>query len=476
MPRRAAGGFAGLTSGTLGPNLAFTPESGFGHGSTEPWLQQEANLTAQGLTPQQVTQAMMGQASPTALNAGSPSSSPTTLPQTPRPPLPTMSPFGGFGTPTFSGAPYGFPSFGGAFPFMGGFYGGGGYGGSAFARPGYFSLPMSSFSAGNPGMLGPSWAPTMPLSGTPLPTPPKGAPAGGIAYWSNPSTGAGYIQQPNGIWTDYNGAPVPPNSILPQNPAPPVKVTPSPLAAPAASAAAAVPATSAPAALPAGVNPSLPANLGGGDISSNEGYAGGGVVRGHGHSGMGASGFPSLGSPPKRADGGIGVAPDPEQLGMFDMRRSMYGMGAYHPGGFINSPVAGRTDHLPLALPVDSHVIPADVVSGIGQGNSLAGATLLDRIFHAGPWGARAAKVGDARPRTERAREPTTPILAAGGEYVVRPEAVLRLGEAAKHRDPARGAAKSPKELGHDLIDDFILRARKHVIVTTRKLPGPVRS
>jgi hypothetical protein len=151
----------------------------------------------------------------------------------------------------------------------------------------------------------------------------------------------------------------------------------------------------------------------------------------------------------------------------------------YHPGGFIHSGVAGRTDALPLAVPADSHVIPADVVSGIGEGNSLNGARLLDQIFHAGPWGAKAIKTGP----TERAMsfahgghdDRVTEILAAGGEYVVRPEAVVRYGGAARRQDPKRHGRKSDMSAGHDAIDDFILRARKHVIATTRKLPGPVR-
>src|SRR5581483_4165756 len=42
----------------------------------------------------------------------------------------------------------------------------------------------------------------------------------------------------------------------------------------------------------------------------------------------------------------------------------------YHPGGLIESDSAGRTDRVPLAVGTDAHVIPADVVSGLGQGNT----------------------------------------------------------------------------------------------------------
>jgi len=146
----------------------------------------------------------------------------------------------------------------------------------------------------------------------------------------------------------------------------------------------------------------------------------------------------------------------------------------YHPGGLIHSSTGGRTDHLPLAVPVDSHVIPADVVSGIGQGNSLNGAMLLDRMFHAGPWGARAAKVAGARPPMQLP-EKTTPIMAAGGEYLVRPEAVALLGREAKRIEPRKHGGKADLQAGHDAIDAFILRARRRTIATTRRLPGPVK-
>ena len=173
----------------------------------------------------------------------------------------------------------------------------------------------------------------------------------------------------------------------------------------------------------------------------------------------------------------LGVGPSGAQAASLDLRQGAQSF--YHPGGFIDSGVAGRTDALPLAVPADSHVIPADVVSGIGEGNSLNGARLLDQIFHAGPWGARAIKSGPARGAMSLARgghgDRVTEILAAGGEYIVRPEAVARYGSAARRRDPKRHGRKSDMAAGHDAVDNFILRARRHVIATTRKLPGPAK-
>src|SRR6185312_5832853 len=74
----------------------------------------------------------------------------------------------------------------------------------------------------------------------------------------------------------------------------------------------------------------------------------------------------------------------------------------YHPGGFISSAVAGRTDRLPLAVGTDSHVLPADVVSGLGQGNSMAGAHVLQAALGMGPY-------GTPLPKTVHGRGPPSP-------------------------------------------------------------------
>ena len=57
--------------------------------------------------------------------------------------------------------------------------------------------------------------------------------------------------------------------------------------------------------------------------------------------------------------------------------------------GLLTSPVAGRTDHLPISPAAGSYVVPADVVSGLGEGNTLAGANIMQRILDTGPMGLR---------------------------------------------------------------------------------------
>jgi hypothetical protein len=122
--------------------------------------------------------------------------------------------------------------------------------------------------------------------------------------------------------------------------------------------------------------------------------------------------------------------------------------------GPIHSPVAGRTDHLPMHVPAGSYVIPADVVSGFGEGNTMAGFKALNRTFgrHGGkPHFAAggAAEYGEA-----------VPIVAAGGEYVVHPHAIKIIGG---------GNMKA----GHAELDKFVVLARNKIVKTMKNLPGP---
>lgn len=55
--------------------------------------------------------------------------------------------------------------------------------------------------------------------------------------------------------------------------------------------------------------------------------------------------------------------------------------------GLLSSPVAGRTDKLAISPAAGSYVIPADVVSGLGEGNTLAGANIMQKILDTGPHG-----------------------------------------------------------------------------------------
>lgn len=118
--------------------------------------------------------------------------------------------------------------------------------------------------------------------------------------------------------------------------------------------------------------------------------------------------------------------------------------------GPIRSAVPGRTDHVPLKVSAGSFVIPADIVSALGEGNSEAGHAILDQALQHGRLPRRAAggRVVD--------------ILAAGGEYVIPPEVVNEIG-------------KGDMKRGHDMLDRFVVETRKHLIKTLGALPGPVK-
>jgi hypothetical protein len=49
--------------------------------------------------------------------------------------------------------------------------------------------------------------------------------------------------------------------------------------------------------------------------------------------------------------------------------------------GIINMAVGGRTDHLPMHVLEGSYVLPADIVSALGEGNTMAGTKIVDQMF-----------------------------------------------------------------------------------------------
>lgn len=77
----------------------------------------------------------------------------------------------------------------------------------------------------------------------------------------------------------------------------------------------------------------------------------------------------------KYAEGGtsIGTSGNPKQPEAFPQVET-------HAGP-IHSHVAGRTDHLPMHVKSGSYVLPADIVSGFGEGNTNAGFKIAKSIF-----------------------------------------------------------------------------------------------
>jgi hypothetical protein len=184
--------------------------------------------------------------------------------------------------------------------------------------------------------------------------------------------------------------------------------------------------------------------------------------------------------------------------------------------GLLKSSGHGRTDTLPINVPSGSYVLPADVVSGLGQGNTIAGAKVLDRVFegmpyymHSAPYGAPmpGGKKGEGVPAAPPPRSgygppgvtapppapgpgapagspvggynlsaplphmkkggaapyKKVPIIAAGGEYIIHPDIVRYIG----------GGDMSK---GHSFLDSFVKDVRERTRKTLGKLPGPAKS
>jgi hypothetical protein len=142
-----------------------------------------------------------------------------------------------------------------------------------------------------------------------------------------------------------------------------------------------------------------------------------------------------------------------------------------------------------MSIAGGSHVIPADVVSGLGEGNSLAGAHAMTLATKSGPGGISLPK-GPAKSTIPHPPSPPKfakgggveweghPIkiaqghvpeehggvkcIVAGGEWILSPDEVKRV----KHNG----------KISHEAIDEWILERRKELIHKLKKLPGPVKS
>lgn len=113
--------------------------------------------------------------------------------------------------------------------------------------------------------------------------------------------------------------------------------------------------------------------------------------------------------------------------------------------GPIPSNVCGRTDHLPVNVPAGAYVFPADIVSALGEGNTIAGFQALNDFF-----GPQTYNGGEVRE-----------VVVAGGEYVLTPETIQsRVGG-------------GDLDAGHKTLDDFVVKYRAKTIKVLKALPGP---
>jgi Family of unknown function (DUF6496) len=152
--------------------------------------------------------------------------------------------------------------------------------------------------------------------------------------------------------------------------------------------------------------------------------------------------------------------------------------------GPILSAVSGRTDAHQGAVPSGSYVVPADIVSGRGQGNTIAGSNIMSRMFKMGPYGTGAGTIkgshttapkgmaapkpqlsmasrGGAKSKHAHIGKPV-PVNLAGGEFIIPPENLM--------------ATVHPNlDIAHKVMDKWVINERKKLRKTLGKLPGPVK-
>lgn len=218
--------------------------------------------------------------------------------------------------------------------------------------------------------------------------------------------------------------------------------------------------------------------------------------------------IPSAGQMPMQARGG-GIMQHRDMGGAMSMspstespwwtRSESRGPASGGASGFLQGSTPGRADAIKTTAPAGAYVLPADVVAGLGEGNSLAGARAVQEMLSTGPhgtplprgasghsiprpppaYGARARGGVSAAPgygfvskprnwsgpRLYRAGgEPNnTPVALSHGEFVISPHDVQRFG-----------AGDHKKGIAH--FDKFVVEQRKKHIKKLQSLPGPVKS
>jgi len=136
--------------------------------------------------------------------------------------------------------------------------------------------------------------------------------------------------------------------------------------------------------------------------------------------------------------------------------------GVFH--GPLKAAIPGRTDRLPIHVTSGSYVIPADIVSGLAEGNTEAGYEIIKKMIEEAK--SKGGSVGLTKKYGLNGpyHEPRSKVacLVAGGEYILSPEEVEAFGD-------------GDLNAGHKVLDNFVKSQRKKTIKTLRKLPGPAK-
>lgn len=185
-----------------------------------------------------------------------------------------------------------------------------------------------------------------------------------------------------------------------------------------------------------------------------------------------------------RTSGGFNMAKGPNLSPSWEQKQEAHGM--MHVGP-VMSAVPGRTDRHSMMVPSSSYVVPADIVSGRGQGNTLAGMNFFQKAFHMGPYGSSGGmsiKHGSGAPRPPRVAGMKfaaggdsgdskigipVPVIVAGGEIIIPPENLI------KGLHGLLGYRPKDMKHAHRLMDAWMIHERKNLRKTLAKLPGPAK-
>lgn len=131
----------------------------------------------------------------------------------------------------------------------------------------------------------------------------------------------------------------------------------------------------------------------------------------------------------------------------------------HHAQGLFKSDVAGRTDRLPHTVPADSFVVPAAEVAALGQGNTDAGAKILDAL------------VASAGGKPKSGNGEKSSVIVAGGEFLIPRHTIEEIGR--RLRAAGKSKARSDLKAGHDWAHKFVLDIRQKELKRLKSAPKP---
>ena len=127
-------------------------------------------------------------------------------------------------------------------------------------------------------------------------------------------------------------------------------------------------------------------------------------------------------SPPGFAGGGSPMGVSMSMAEPWWSRQEAEGDARGAATGFLSGDTPGRADSIKTQAPSGAYVLPADVVAGLGEGNSLAGARVVQEMMGTGPHGIPMPRAGG------RNTIPRPPGLGELGQFEAKGGGVRGMG------------------------------------------------